>query len=329
MKYNIISYLIGDGIRNIAKNKKSTFSAIAIMLVTMLTVGICFVIAENANAILNKMETDYPLEIYLDDNITVSEREKLENEIRNLEYVNPNITYISKEEAYYNAAEKLGDSVMIAGYTEKEHPFPQSYRITFTDLDKLKEVVGKIEQFDYVIGTSETNSSVDADGKTHIKEDNDSKKDKKSKAEILSSFKKNVNITLVVIGGILVAFSIVIIGNTIKLTVHARRKEISIMKYVGATNNFIRAPFIVEGIVIGIIASLISLITLAGIYVWVRNTALGNGLSGWLENLGVSSGFDLLEFSQLFQNVFLIFLCMGIGIGVIGSIWSMKKYLKV
>ena len=107
VKYNIISYLIGDGVRNVFKNKKSTFSAILIMFVTMLTVGICFVIAENANAILNKTQTDYPLEVFVDDDITVSEKEKLEAEIRNLEYVNPNITYISKQEAYYRAIEKL------------------------------------------------------------------------------------------------------------------------------------------------------------------------------------------------------------------------------
>ena len=141
MKYNIISYLIGDGIRNISKNKKSTFSAIIIMIVTMLIVGTCFVIAENTNAILGKMQNDYPLEIYLEYGITVSEREALENELRNLEYVNPNIEYISKEQAFYNANEKLGsDSLMLVGYTEKQHPFPQSFKITFTNLDKLKEV---------------------------------------------------------------------------------------------------------------------------------------------------------------------------------------------
>ena len=310
MKYNIISYLIGDGIRNISKNKKSTISAIVIMIVTMLTVGICYIIGENANAILNKMETDYPLEIYLNKNITVSEKEKLEDEIRNLEYVNPNITYVSRDEAYFRAVEKVGkESIMIAGYTEKDHPFPPSFVITFSDLNKLDEVAQKIETFDNVTETS--------------------REDQKDNTKALTSFARNVNITLVAIGGILVIFSIVIIGNTIKLTVHARRKEISIMKYVGATNNFIRAPFVVEGMVIGIIASLLSLISLAGIYVWIRNTVIGNGLAGWLGKLGISSGFELLEFGQLFQNVLLIFLCMGIGIGVIGSIWSMKKYLKV
>ena len=81
MRYNLISYLVGDGIKNITKNKKSTFSAITIMLVTMLTVGICLVIGKNVNSILTNIESEYPLEIYLKDDITVSEKETLENNI--------------------------------------------------------------------------------------------------------------------------------------------------------------------------------------------------------------------------------------------------------
>lgn len=310
MRYSLISYLVGDGIKNITKNKKSTFSAITIMLVTMLTVGICFVIGENVNSILNKMEEEYPLEIFLEDDITVSEKEKLENEIRNIEYVNPNITYITKEEAYHKALEKVGnDTVMIAGYDENNHPFPPSFIITFTDLEKVDEVAAKIETLDNVTGTTQ--------------------EDQKKNTESLTAFSRNVNIALVVIGGVLIVFSMVIIGNTIKLTVHARRKEISIMKYVGATNNFIRAPFIVEGIIIGIISSLISLISLSGLYVWIKSNIIGNGLESWLQKLGVSSGIQLLDFSQMFTEITAIFLILGIGIGVLGSLLSMKKYLKV
>lgn len=310
MRYSLISYLVGDGIKNITKNKKSTFSAITIMLVTMLTVGICFVIGENVNSILNKMEEEYPLEIFLEDDITVSEKEKLENEIRNIEYVNPNITYITKEEAYHKALEKVGnDTVMIAGYDENNHPFPPSFIITFTDLEKVDEVAAKIKTLDNVTGTTQ--------------------EDQKKNTESLTTFSRNVNIALVVIGGVLIVFSMVIIGNTIKLTVHARRKEISIMKYVGATNNFIRAPFIVEGIIIGIISSLISLISLSGLYVWIKSNIIGNGLESWLQKLGVSSGIQLLDFSQMFTEITAIFLILGIGIGVLGSLLSMKKYLKV
>lgn len=310
MRYNIISYLVGDGIKNIAKNKKSTVTAITIMVVTMLTVGICIVIGENVNAILGKMEQEYPLEIFLKDDITVSEKENLENEIRNIEYVNPNITYITKEEAYHKALEKVGkDTVMIAGYNENNHPFPPSFIITFTNLEKVDEVANQIEALDNVTGTT--------------------REDQKDNTKSLTKLDRNVNIALFAIGGLLVIFSIIIIGNTIKLTVHARRKEISIMKYVGATNNFIRAPFVVEGIIIGLISSLISLLALAGLYVWLKNNIIGNGLESWLNNLGVSSGLKLLDFSQMFTQITLIFLAMGIGIGVFGSIRSMRKYLKV
>ena len=310
MRYNVLSYLIGDGIKNITKNKKSTASAIIIMIVTMLTVGICFVIGQNVNAILGKMEEEYPLEIYLKDDITVSEKEKLESEIRNIEYVNPNITYITKEEAYHKALEKVGnDTVMIAGYNENNHPFPPSFIITFTNLEKVDEVASQIEALENVTGTT--------------------KDDQKDNTQSLTKLDRNVNIALIVIGGLLVIFSIIIIGNTIKLTVHARRKEISIMKYVGATNNFIRAPFIVEGVIIGLISSLISLLTLAGLYVWVKNNIIGNGLESWLKKLGVSSGLKLLEFNQMFSQIAIIFLVMGIGIGVFGIVRSMRKYLKV
>lgn len=310
MRYNLISYLIGDGIKNIAKNKKSTVTAITIMIVTMLTVGICLVIGENVNNILGKMEQEYPLEVYLKDDITVAEKENLENEIRNIEYVNPNITYITKEEAYHKALEKVGkDTVMIAGYNENNHPFPPSFIITFTDLQKIDEVANQIESLENVTGTT--------------------RDDQKDNTQSLTKLDRNVNIAVFAIGGLLVVFSIIIIGNTIKLTVHARRKEISIMKYVGATNNFIRAPFIVEGIIIGLISSLISLLALAGLYVWIKNNIIGNGLESWLNKLGVSSGLKLLEFSQMFTQVTLIFLAMGIGIGVFGSVRSMRKYLKV
>ncbi|MCR5146184.1 MAG: permease-like cell division protein FtsX [Clostridia bacterium] len=310
MRFNILSYLVGDGIKNISKNKKSTITAITIMVVTMLTVGICLVIGENINAILGKMEESYPLEIYLKDDISVSEKENLESEIRNIEYVNPNITYITKEEAYHKALDKVGkDTVMIAGYNENNHPFPPSFIITFTNLDKVDEVANKIESLPNVTGTT--------------------REDQKENTKSLTQLDHKVNIALVSIGGLLVIFSIIIIGNTIKLTVHARRKEISIMKYVGATNNFIRAPFIVEGIIIGLISSLISLTALAGLYVWIKNNIIGNGLEGWLNSLGVSSGLKLLDFSQMFTQITLIFLAMGIGIGAFGSVHSMRKYLKV
>ena len=327
MRYNLISYLVGDGIKNIAKNKKSTITAITIMIVTMLTVGICFVIGQNVKAILGKMEEGYPIQVYIIDGTTDEERLKLEEEIKSIEYVNPdNIQYINKKEAYYESIKKLGEnSVQIQGYTENAHPFPASFVITLTDLEKLNEVVDQIETLEHVKGTSERTADLE-----NKKPNEKVTGENKSTAETLTKLHRNINIIVLVIGGILVFFSIIIIGNTIKLTVHARRKEISIMKYVGATNNFIRAPFVVEGIIIGLISSLISLILLGGLYVWIKRTLIENTLQIWLQKLGVSSGIDgLLSFEQLFTQILLIFLAIGIGIGVFGSVRSMKKYLKV
>ena len=326
MRYNLISYLIGDGIKNISKNKKSTITAITIMVVTMLTVGICYVIGQNVKAILGKMEKGYPIQVYIKDEVTESEKNDLESQIKNIDYVNPdNIQYISKKEAFHESIKKLGEnSVQVLGYTEDAHPFPASFVITLTDLEKVDEVVDKIETLDYVKGTSER--TADLEEKTTTANTDG----KKSTADTLTQLNRRANIALVAIGGVLVIFSVIIIGNTIKLTVHARRKEISIMKYVGATNNFIRAPFVVEGIIIGIISSLISLILLGGLYVWVKRSLIEHALQSWLQKLGVSTGIDgLLSFDQMFTQIFIIFLAIGIGIGIFGSARSMKKYLKV
>ena len=120
----------------------------------------------------------------------------------------------------------------------------------------------------------------------------------------------------------LIAVSIFIISNTIKLTVYARRKEISIMKYVGATNSFIRWPFIVEGIILGLSSGIISLIIVSGLYMFVsRNVTLVN----FLANLRLR----LLEFNEMFNFIVIVYLVLGMGIGVLGSTKSMKKYLKV
>ena len=332
MRYNLISYLIGDGIRNIGKNKKSTFSAIIIMVVTMMTVGICFVIGENVKAILNNMENGYSIDVYIKETATETDKNELKAELRKIEYVNPdNIQFVNKKDAYHQAVKRLGQSaVELQGYTENEHPFPESYVITLTSLDKLEEVVPKIEALDSVLYTSE--SSYNQESEDNSAEQNQTTEvKKKSPAETLTHFNRNISIALIVVGGFLVAFSVIIIGNTIKLTVHARRKEISIMKYVGATNNFIRAPFIVEGVIIGIISTLISVILLGGLYIWLKNGIIGNALQGWLKEFSnMSSGMEhLLQFDQMFSQIMIIFLAIGIGIGVFGSILSMKKYLKV
>ena len=131
-----------------------------------------------------------------------------------------------------------------------------------------------------------------------------------------------VKIVTGVILALLVFISIFIIANTIKLTVHARRKEISIMKYVGATNGFIRWPFVVEGVLIGIIAGIISLGLVGGVYSIIAEKMVNT-------NFMQAVGMSLVSFSDMFTLIISVYLILGIGIGVLGSMISMRKYLKV
>ena len=120
----------------------------------------------------------------------------------------------------------------------------------------------------------------------------------------------------------LIAVSIFIISNTIKLTVYARRKEISIMKYVGATNSFIRWPFIIEGIVIGILAGALSILIVGIIYNVVSQKIIASQVIA-------SMNISLLSFAQMFNLIVGVYLILGVGIGIIGSSISMRKYLDV
>ena len=139
---------------------------------------------------------------------------------------------------------------------------------------------------------------------------------------LLMSIAKGVRIFTLALLIVLVIISLVIIGNTIKLTVHARRKEISIMKYVGATNGFIRWPFIVEGAFIGIAAALITILIVGLAY---------NALIPNLAETMVVKKLDItfVTFNEMFNMIIIVYLLLGIGIGTTGSIMSMRKYLEV
>lgn len=303
MNYNILSYLISEGFKNVFKNKKSTFAALIIMFATMITVGLGLAGAQNITSIIDQLEKDVPVTVFIKDGLSTSELNKMEDYIRSIGYVN-DVEYTSKPEALKNAKEKLADSAdLLEQYTENNHPFKASYAITLKKIENSKDVVDILNMSD------------------DIKENIFQIKTSDTVINGLNKADKGIKIVFICMAVLLIGVSIVIISNTIKLTVHARRREISIMKYVGATNNFIRAPFIVEGIVIGIIAIAISILSLGGIYRLVY--------SKFNSTLVTNFSIKLLQFSDIFQVVIIVYLILGIGIGVLGSILSMKKYLKV
>ena len=303
MNYNILSYLIGEGFKNVFKNKKSTFAALMIMFVTMITVGLGLAGAQNISSIMGQLEKEVPITLFIKDGIKDSELTNIEEYIKSIESVNA-VSFTSKAQALIDAKEKMSDNAdLFYQYTENNHPFKASYAITLTSLKDSEKVVDILNNSEILKDKIEKINSSD------------------TVMNGLNNVDRGIKIIFVGMGILLIVVSTVIISNTIKLTVHARRREISIMKYVGATNNFIRAPFIVEGIVIGIIAIAVSLLSLGGIYHLIYNAC---------NNILISNfNFKMLQFSDIFQTVLIVYLVLGIGIGVLGSILSMKKYLKV
>ena len=299
MRYNVLTYLIGEGISNIFKNKTQAATSFGTMCVIMIFFGICFMLVGNFNSFIKQVEAEQGIQAYITNDATDDEVKELGEEIKALDGVNT-IEYVSKEEALQHMKDRLGDkSYLLDGY-DQNNVFPSSYVVTLTDLGKSSEVQAKIKEMQNVKKITSSDETID----------------------MLVRIAKGVKIGSYVIIAALIAISVFIISNTIKLTVYARRKEISIMKYVGATNSFIRWPFVVEGIIIGLISGAISLALVAGLYMVIsQNTTF----VGFLSNLGLR----LLDFSDMFNLILIIYLVLGVGIGVLGSSLSMRKYLKV
>lgn len=298
MKYNVISYFISEGFKNVFKNKKSTFSCLGVMCATMFMFGIFFAIGQNVNNIIEEVEDAQAIRVFALKDASQEEIDTLGKQIKEIEGVNT-IVPKTAEDAYNDVKEGLGDKQDVMDALDVS-AFSASYVITLTDLDLNESVQASILKLDNVKRITSSNQTIEA----------------------LSKVGRWIRIVTGSLLVILIVISIFIIANTIKLTVHARRKEISIMKYVGATNSFIRAPFIIEGIVIGIISSIISIAVIGGIYNLIVSKLIA---SSTMQTIGVS----ILSFNNLFAQIVSVYMILGIGIGILGSSISMRKYLEV
>lgn len=300
MRYNVLSYLIGEGFRNFFKNKKSTGASLMIMCATMLIFGLFFLIGENVNYMLKEIESEQGMQVFMVKDATEEQIKKLGEEIQSLDYV-AKTEFVSKEEAFNIVKERYSEySRFLEGYTVEKNPFKVSYVVTLTDLSKSDEVRAQIEGLENVNNIEMRDKTINA----------------------LVSIANGIRWVSAGILVLLIVISIFIIANTIKLTVHARRKEISIMKYVGATNGFIRWPFIIEGILIGVIAAMISILILGLGYNFLINKIMESSVTSMIN-------ITLLPFAEVFKLVIIVYLSLGIGIGTMGSVISMRKYLEV
>ena len=297
MRYNIMSYLVGEGFRNTLKNKKSTGAALIIMCMAMLMFGLFFILGENVNYVMNQVQAEQGMQVFLKIGTTDTETVDIQSKIRAIQGVNT-IEYISGAEGLKDMKEQMEGQYSI--FEGLEGIYPDSFIVTLTDLELNDSVQAQILK---ITGVDEIKSSNDT-------------------INILLNITRGIRYITLAILIILVIISIFIITNTIKLTVHARRKEISIMKYVGATNSFIRWPFIVEGIIIGVIAAFITILIVGLLYNLATN---GIVQTETFQRLNLK----LYTFADMFSLLIITYVILGAGIGIIGSSISMRKYLEV
>lgn len=297
MKFNIISYLIGEGFKNVFKNKKSTISSLIIMCCAMIIFGIFFILGENISHIMDEIQDDQVMEIWLKSDATLDEITNVSDVLHSMEEVK-SVQYVSSEENKNKIKEQWKEQPDLLEYVDTFN-LPVAYSVTLTDLSLSDQLRSKLMELDTIEDIKSSENTFEA----------------------LINIARGIRIGSFVLLIICIVIAIFIISNTIRLTVEARKKEIFIMRYVGATNNFIRWPFIVEGMIIGIISGLLSILLTGVGYKLLQDfvTQLTE-----FKMLGIA----LKPFGEMFNLLIIVFLALGIGVGILGSLISMRKYLK-
>ncbi len=299
MKYNRLGYLIGEGFSNVFKNKKSTGASLMIMCATMIIFGIFLILGENINHFVEQVESEQGIQVFIKNEATQEQIEELGKKIDAINGVNT-VEFISKDQALEQMKKRFEERQdLLDGYEGENNIFTASYLVTLSDLTQSKSIQNQIQTFDVVKKIESKDETVTT----------------------LINLANGIKIVTGVILVLLVIISIFIIANTIKLTVHARRKEISIMKYVGATNGFIRWPFIVEGMIIGILASGISILIVGGAYSIMAENLVN---AEFMQLINMS----LISFADMFSSIIFVYMLLGIGIGVLRKCNFYEKIFK-
>lgn len=292
MNLSSLRYLLREGFRNIWQNRFMAVASIGVLVSCLLLTGASYLAFVNIDHSFDWVYGQNVVVAFAKEDCTDEQTQALVDKIKNITNVD-SVQFVSKEQSLL----KYKDSMPQAVYDDMQginNPYLDSYVITFKDLSEFKETLAQIKQIPGVDSTSYN--------------------------EDIAKTLTNIRQIVLMVGGwiILLLFlvSLFIIANTIKLTVYNRRLEISIMKSVGATNSFVRIPFIIEGIVLGIAAGLLSYGVLHLIYSVLFNK-FGSDLLG-----------GLVEFSVVWYKVLLGFLGIGMLTGMAGSSISMRRYLR-
>lgn len=301
MRPSTIWFTLKQGIKNIKRNLMFSIASIITMAACIFLVGIFYSIVNNVNNIARKVEQEVPITVFFDEGTTQEEMEAVGALIAARPEV-AKIEFESAEEAWENFKEQYFQGSEAAEGFKDDNPLVNSanYHVYMNQIEKQNELVAYIQGLDHV---REINQSEQA-------------------AKTLGSFNKLVSYASIAIIAVLLLISIFLISNTVSVGISVRKEEIGIMKLIGATDGFVRSPFILEGIVLGVIGASIPLVALYFMY----NSAVQYILSKFNVLTGV---VEFIPVGQIYQTLLPIGVGLGIGIGLIGSFWTTKKHLKV
>lgn len=290
-----------DAIQNIRRNSVMSVASILSVVCALVIVGVVLALAININYITDNIESKLELKVYLNDNIPSIVQDEIYKTLVSLDGVE-DVTYESKEEALKSFKESLGseNASIISNYTVENSPLPAAFIVKFTEARFIEPAYNQAVKMD---GVKDAVYGEDTVNK-------------------LIQFNKFANTVTWVVSAILSLIAVFIIFNTTKLTVFSRRNEISIMKYVGATDWYIRFPFLIEGTLLGLFGAVFSILMLRNLYYFVAGI-----LQGSLSILPL--GQTLAPAGFVMSRIAVIFLVYGILLGTVGSSFSIKKFLHV
>ncbi len=300
MRTSNVTYLVKKGISSVWKNLLMSFASFSILMVSLLLVGCSVLLMMNVNTIMKNIEDTNEIAIYLSEGVTQKQMDHIRAVLEKNDEISE-VTYRSKEEALEEFRGKLAEYSELLDYLD-ENPMPETFLVRVSDISRIRQVVTEINSIE---GVEKVQAPYDFAG-------------------ILIEIRNTFSIIAGAVLLALVIVSIVIVSNTIRTSVFSRRNEISIMRYVGATSGFIKTPFFVEGMFIGILAG-----AAAWGLTWVVYDAVFSLFSTDLTLWQMFGFYGLIPFSDIMWIVLAVNCCAGALLGAVGTVFSTGKYLKV
>ncbi|MDD6344738.1 MAG: permease-like cell division protein FtsX [Oscillospiraceae bacterium] len=301
MKLSGVKYLIDQGTENIWKNKMMAFATFCVLLISLMLVGVSVLFYINIDSIIGGISNKNEIAVFIDDSATQEQIDKLGNNLSDIDGVSE-VTFESKDEAFQAMMKSMPEYERIFNSLGNDNPLVDGYKVKVNDIERVPEIIDVIEKLDNIYYIKASQEFVN----------------------ILMELRRVVTLiaTAVIIGLIIV--SMIMISNTTKASVFSRREEIQIMKYVGATNGFIRIPFFIEGMITGFFsgagAFLLTLLAYRSTFNILRQNV------GVMNVIGMGS---LIPFGRIQFYVLGAYILAGAFIGGLGSVLCTRKHINV